>query len=389
MKKYAYLLPISISLTLPMSALDNPMDNYQQNFMQSIGAYSKVDLAKQGEAKDGKGQGALEDSYMDTVIYNDIHSRQSHRGQSRMQNGVQEFAADGIKLAKPHTDHIAYTSERYAQMEKDRLEKEKQDELAKQEKPKYFVGGYCIATKRTEILKSSSFSSFDCELEFGDGQYREVQVFGGIYPNYEKEILVSLPIYATLPNGKRVSMSGVIMNVDKTSLNIANEVESYRIRRWVAKYGLTFNNVAYRYATMYMEDLRASRRSMETTYLTTTIDGSGVTTTTPVQNINTAPPSASETFALAGVELFSRLMAVGAENLLENTAPLFTVYEGQRVWVEGVIDTDTEKSYGTLKEMDQTIKDEIRNENQQFMRVDNINAVNGAVGTSAITSTIR
>lgn len=384
MKKYAYLLPMSISLALPMNASSNPMDSYQQNFMQSIGAYNKVDLAKQGEAKDGKGQGGLEDSYMDTVIYNDIHSQQSHRGQSKIQSGIQAFQPNGIELAKPNTEYMAYTSEKYAQMEKDRLEKEKKDELAKKERPKYFVGGYCIATKRTEILKSSSFSSFDCELEFGDGQYREVQIFAGIYPNYEKEVLVTLPIYATLPNGKRASMSGVIMNVDKTSLNIANEVESYKIRRWVAKYGLSFNNVAYKYATMYMEDLRASRRSMETTYLTTTIDGSGITTTTPVQNVNTAPPSASETFALAGIELFSRLMAVGAENLLDSTAPLFTVYKGQRVWVEGVIDTDTEKSYGTLKGMDETIKNEIRSENQQFMQMDRIDSVNSVPGASTI-----
>jgi len=341
-------------------------------------------LQNEEEVTSGDGKTKLEDPMYDTVIYNDIYNKRSNRNQDHL---VIDTPLQSIKKSKIYLSHRdTYLSEMEAIRKKqfaqyqEKLNEEKNKVL---EKPKYFVGGYCIAMQRTEIVKASSFGSFDCELNFGSGHYREVQIFAGIYPDYQRELAIAIPIYATMPNGERMEMSGIAMNINKTSLNIANEVESYKMRRWVAKYGLAVNDVAYKYASMYLADKRASQTDSQIDYISSE-DG---TTTVPVQTVTTQAPSASDYFGAFGIELASRLFAIGAENLLEDTSPLFTIYKGQRIWVEGVIDTDNSKIFGTLKKIGDTKLEEIRNNNMQFNQEQQVASTPSSTQVSATTST--
>jgi len=357
---------IFLSLAVISSLCADEISDYQNEMTKSLNASLGIKTVKGGSVKGGEGEGEVPDAFMDTVIYNDLHDKRSHRGQDVLIQPPVETFGGGIKLATPETDYINYVTAQAKKQQEAAEKAQRAKEAIKKEKPKYFVGGYCVATQRTEIIKASTFGSFNCELDFGNGIYREASIFAGIYPDYQREIAIAVPIYATMPNGQRMEMSGVIMSVNKTTLNIANEVESYKIRRWVAKYGLAFNDIAYRYATMWLSDVRASRTTMETSYMPTNIGG--LPTTTPVQNINTEPPKASDYWAAMGAELITRLFAIGAENILEDTSPLFTIYKGQRVWVEGIIDTDNSKIFGRMKEVTKEKIEQIKQNNQIFMQ---------------------
>lgn len=355
----------SLCAIFPMFICADAIDDYQGEMVKSIGASDDINMTS-GMLRTGAGEGKVDDSFMDTVIYNDIHDRTSHRGSAALTQPKAEELKEVIKIATPKSDYIKFVTDQAKKLEKAEAKKLREEKALRKEKPKYFVGGYCIATQRTEIIKASTFGSFDCEMNFGNGEYREISVFAGIYPDYQREIAIAIPIYATMPNGQRMEMSGVIMNMSKTSLNIANEVESYKIRRWVAKYGLAINDVAYKYATMWLADVRSSRTKSQTTYIPT--NTGGIVTTTPVQDINTEPPKPSDYWTAMGIELISKLFAIGAENILEDTAPLFTVYQGQRVWVEGIIDTDNSKMFGRLKAIGVNTINKIEQNNQQFMQ---------------------
>jgi len=361
------ILVKTLFLSVPLASClyAQSIDDYQQEMTKNIGATSDIDIA-QGTTRSGEGEGSVEDSFMDAVIYNDINEKSFHRkGRTLIQPRVETFS-ETIHLATPKSDYIAFATEKAKIMQEQQEKAEREASALENKKPKYFVGGYCVATQRTEIIKASSFGLFNCEMNFGEGKYREIEVFAGIYPDYKREIAIAIPFYATMPNGQRMDMSGVALNVDKTSLNIANEVESYKIRRWVAKYGLSINDVAYKYATMWMSDIRNSLTTMETMYIPT--NSGGVVTTTPVQTINTEPPRSSDYFVAMGVELVSKLVAIGAENLLDNTSPLFTIYQGQRVWIEGVIDTDNSKMFGKFQEIAKENKKRIEENNKIFMQ---------------------
>lgn len=359
------LCMVSLCAIIPISVCADAIDDYQTEMAKSIGAANDINMTS-GTLKTGAGEGKVDDNFMDSVIYNDIYKKTSHRKSVVLSQPKAEEMKGTIKIATPKSDYIKFITDRAKAIQEKEDKKLREEKVIKKEKPKYFVGGYCIATQRTEIIKASTFGSFNCEMNFGNGEYREISVFAGIYPDYQREIAIAIPIYATMPNGQRMEMSGVIMNMNKTSLNIANEVESYKIRRWVAKYGLAINDVAYKYATMWLADVRNSRTKSQTTYIPT--NTGGIVTTTPVQDINTEPPKPSDYWSAMGIELISKLFAIGAENILEDTAPLFTIYQGQRVWVEGVIDTDNSKMFGQLKDIGTNTINSIEKNNQTFMQ---------------------
>jgi len=332
----------------------------------AVSSSLQLTRAKRGKVDENGGGKYQLDSFADTVIYNDNFYKTSHNHQGSVFNRVLKAQPNELTLDKPATRYFNQISLQHKELQA-KL-KAKQAEEAKKHNtiPQYFVGGYCIAMEKTELVKSSGFTSLDCDLNFGNKYgYRHAQVFASIYPDYKREIAIAIPIYATFDSGARANFNGVVLNSNKTSLNIANEVETYKIRQNIVKYGLAMSDVAYQYANAYLNQLQLSRVKQEISYIPTQTPNGGVVTT-PVQNTNVEAPKASEYLALAGIGLLDRILAIGADNLMADTAPLFTIYKGNRVWIEGVIDFDKNKASSKFGEISKSITDEITQNNNEY-----------------------
>lgn len=337
---------------------------------QEQGGVGQHKLTMDGESIDDE-KGKIDDTLMDTVIYNDIFFKSSHFKQFSFQNSVvsnkrgRRLGGEVTTLAQPATDLSVFMSEQENMIaEQKRVDAEREANRSK-ETPFYFVGGYCTVNTPVKIIRHSEFTTLNCLLDFGNGQYRDAAVFAGVYPNYKKETLTVLPIYATFKNERKVSMEGVVLTEDKGSLNIADHIETFLIRKLVAEYGLAVNNVAYKYANLYLAHKIQSGLETRIDYIDQT-DANGVTRSVPIVTETQKALSKRDFFTAAGLELFGKVLASIGENILEDSSPLFRIFKGKRVFVEGVISTGGEgvmKGYGKIKS---EIKSGIKNDNSMY-----------------------
>jgi len=306
------------------------------------------------------------DKFVDTVIYNDIYKKTLHGGKMKIVQANGSGEVNGLKLATPATDMLNYMAEQDEKYKQSEMIKKQEASKEKQNKPApiYSVGGYCTVGNSVKIVRSSEFTVLDCLLDFGSGEYRNAQVFAGVYPNYKKEVLVMLPIYATFENQNKGSFNGIVMTASHSSLNIADSVERFKIRRLVGEYGLDINDVAYRYATLWLTQSILSRTETRIDYIP--VQGANGTVNTPIVTSKVAAPSKDDFWAMAGAELVTKLFSIGAENLLKDSSPLFTVNTGKRVWVEGVVSFDAVGIHGKYGLIEKEVKQGIEHDNKEY-----------------------
>ena len=363
--------------TIAYSAVTNNQDvgesssSYTDTLRNTTG--SKQAIVKGGKVvRDTHGQ--IKDNMYDTVIYNDIHTLTSSRKSRTIAQLNPKGAIGSIALASPATDQakqelIAEANWQKREAERKALELKREKE---RQNPAYYVGGYCSVNTPVKIVRNSEFTILNCLLNFGEGQYRQADVFAGVYPNFKKETLTVLPIYATLQDGNKVSMDGVVLTEDKASLNIADHIERFKIRKLISEYGLTINDVAYRYANAFMSQLIASRTTQKVEYVTVDngVDSNGnrQTSTVPVVTQRTLPPKAKDYFVMAGIELFSKIFAIGAKDLMADSDPLFRIFKGKRVYIEGVVTVDNKgmaRKFGALNTQEH---ERINSDNAEYER---------------------
>ena len=360
--------------------------NYTDN-TRAVGGVSQhtMEIREDGWIDDEKGK--IDDSLLDTVIYNDLYFKVSHFGLLYHHDGDinhkrgRRLGGEVKTLARPAT----VLSQELAKQENTlreyrRIEAEREANKTK-ETPFYFVGGYCTVNTPVKIIRHSEFTTLNCLLDFGNGQYRDAEVFAGVYPNYKKETLTVLPMYATFRNEKKVSMEGVVMSEDKGSLNIADHIETFLIRKLVAEYGLIVNNVAYKYANLYLANKIQSSVETRVDYIDQT-DANGVVRSIPIVTETQKALSKRDFFTAAGLELFGKVLASIGENILEDSSPLFRIFKGKRVFVEGVISTGGEGVMAGYGKMRKELKGGIKDDNNVYdKRIQNVIRRNtGGVG---------
>jgi len=356
---------VDINDTIPnINNVGDISSDYTDEAREASGMIQQ-DATKGNKTTDERGQ--INDKLLDVVIYNDSYDGISHHKRSRTTQPIEKGDVGGIRLATPATD-LALAS---AEQEK-KYKEEQNILLAEQklenEKPvSYYVGGYCTVNTPVKIVRNSEFTSLNCLLDFGNGEYRDADVFSGVYPNYKEESLTVLPIYATFPNQSKVNLDGVVLTSDKASLNIADHVENFRIRKLVAEYGLATNDVAFRYANAYLTQVIASRSTTNVDYISVPDPANpALNSVVPVVTSNTQPPSSTDYFALAGIELLSQIVSIGAKNMLEDSDPLFRIFKGKRVYLEGVVTVDNKglgRKFGRIAEEQ---KNSIQKQNDNY-----------------------
>lgn len=371
MKKVARLATATLvmAILVPDTAYPTGGSGMSYSERTRIKAGQKIKNVTTSRTTDDR-RGDTTDNFMDSVIYNDIHwKRTNYTLEDDYSEEVGKGGQKAILLDAPATREL----KRLAAKEKQYKAKIAAKIAAAKAPKSYFAGGYCRTTSALSVSRSSEFVEMSCLIDFGDNNTRPATVFAAVYPDYKREVLIALPIYASFEDGRRVNVDGIILRSNRTSYNIADWVDSKRIRKLVAESGLAINDVAYRYASAYMTALQDSRVHTKTSYITETSD-TGTKTLVPVQSKEVDPPRKKDYFMAAGVEIVSRLFAMFGKSYLYDVRPLFRIGAGKKVWVEGVFSSDIRRTGQKFGEINNNTIQKTETNNQQY-----INKVEGHI----------
>lgn len=308
---------------LPLLAT-NPYEYIMKQRQESNAA----DFAVKKEAI--KPEKSKEDTFLDSVIATDIQ--------------------DSLKA--PQYVSYAKNAKILADNKKTLTLKQKSQPQPKiQSKPVYyFVGGYCRVEQDIKIFGSDGFGELRCDLNFGKEGYKKVSVFTKFVPDYKREVLLAFPLYVKIGN-VRATAQGYFMNSNKTSLNVADYIDSARIKTLLSKSLLIANDIAYKQATAYMKALQNAQQTQQVTYYNTDNN------TVPIVTTNYQKPNPRDYWGVGLVELTSALIRLFGEDYLNNLKPLFKVNKNTLLYTEMVIKEDNASVYAKFGEIE---KDRIK-----------------------------
>lgn len=327
MKKSLATILVLSSIALASNEYGNRA-NYQENTRSS--AHRGSLNGKSGNKTDDR-SGKISDNYMDSVIYTDIIEMGTHGRRQQISNAR---ASKTIILGQPATEAAEGMASLLAAEE---LAREK-DAAIKRKIPSYYTGGFCSVVTPADISKSSEFTTLECLLDFG-GEIRRADVFVGLYPDHKREMLVGVPIYITFENGNRASFDGIVLRKNKGSMNLSDWTDNKRIRKLLAEGALIANDIAYVYGTRYLNALEESNTKQKTDYITVS-DNNGSTRIIPVTSTSNEKPKAKNYLIAAGLELLTSLFSMAGKSYLYDAKPLFRMYSGKKVYLEGVVSFD-------------------------------------------------
>lgn len=322
-------------------------EQYLKNIRRAIG--DKTKSALDGKVVEDRIGGDF-DNYMDTIIWHDTFEKMTNRiKQSQFISAGKKSIKLDLPLTKLHAKWVAEEN-KIVKMRK-KIEDKNQAIIS------YFAGGYCTLYDTLSISKSTEYGKLDCLLDFGKGSYRKVEVFTAFYPDYKREIVIAVPVYASFENQNRATFSGIVMNSDKTSFNVSGWVDNKRIQKLLGEGLLMTSDTIYRYSTGYLKALEASRIEERTEYLIT--QGTSGETITPIETKKVLPPRAEDYLLGAGIELLTNLFTVHGKDYLYSQQPLFAVYP-QKLYLEGVVSFD---NVGLTKKFGEVLGAEIKKSN--------------------------
>jgi len=305
------------------------------------------------------------DTYMDTVIWNDIFRMKTKNVNI---NQSQPKAEETITLDDP----LDRLNKKYIEDSKKADSLRKNDEI-NSTIPDIFAGGYCTLHDTLSISKAYEFARLDCLMNIGKNVYRKVEVFASFYPDYKREIVVALPIYATFEDQRRASFSGVVLKEDKTSLNLSSWVDNKRIQKMLGEGLLAVNDIAYNYTNGYLRANADARLQTDITYLPTQNNQNGGNSYIPIRQTRTAPPEIRDYVVGGTIEILTSIASIFGKDYLHSSTPLFAVYP-QRVYVEGILSFDNaglSKRFGFISR-DQEKRTDTNNKQWEKQKLDTI-----------------
>ena len=316
-------------------------NNYYLNTKNKISKNFNFSTSNEGVIQ--QGHKSL-DTFMDTVIMTDI---ETHK------------APNTIVVAK---SNIFLADNREYQRRIEALRQKQTKQKTQKEKNTILnVRGYCKVKNTIKVFASDQFGELSCDLKnIKTGKIIHSDVFVKFMPDYQREMLIAFPVYANL-NSKRYDAVGYFLNATKTSLNVADKIDSVTIKKLLLKGLLVESDIAYNQAMLYMNALRNSQTSSQTTYIT---DNKG--NTIPIQSTQTQKPKARDYINTGIVQSVAALIHLLGENSLYKLRPLFTVNEGDIFYTEMIF-----KNQNVFNKMQNMIIQEnknINNNNKAYER---------------------
>jgi len=196
----------------------------------------------------------------------------------------------------------------------------------------FHASGYCVVPNEVEVNTISAYTVLSCDL---NGIAKKVELTAMLVPDFYSGALVAKPLYFNHNNMRLRSAKGVILNADRTSLNIANVINDRKVEKIVANFAYNTANIVTVQAQAYLD---ADSQARTTEDVVSTSSGSGGTTVT--KGTNTTSPDLGIFVANAGIQMVSNLAKLISEANINSIKYSFKVNQGSILYVDSIITND-------------------------------------------------
>jgi len=186
------------------------------------------------------------------------------------------------------------------------------------------LSGFCTIPDSVEIAgNSKGVLAAYCQTSKGN-----FKLVGDLLPKPEEYSLVGNVFYVEDTNQNRYypdANASMVLNSRKNSANIATFVNTYALDKVVRESVKNSSKNIASSATQYMQDLKASR----TTQQTTLVANAGATTST-----NTAKPVASDYVTILGIQMVADLVDKWADYAFQEHSWGFMILGGSKIYMD-------------------------------------------------------
>lgn len=208
----------------------------------------------------------------------------------------------------------------------------------------YFISGYCFSEGAPmEIARLSSYSYMKCNFDNIvainknakiPNQLSTPTLAALLVPDAFSRALIGKPLYLNVGQRRFPVLGGVIMNYEKTSINLAHIVNDRKIETFLANSGIKMADVATNEAQSYISAKKEASRNQEVVFQAGT--GSSQTIVTS----NNTQPDPSDYLMSGGIKMISELIKAGGEVFKEDLPFLFQTKENAIYYVDLMVTDD-------------------------------------------------
>ena len=275
------------------------------------------------------------DKYEDVALYNLINRYNTENDKKIFQVVIKEkttILADNVG---------EYTAKLQALDEKKKLEQQNKEKEAKETKTVYF-SGYCFTNNAIEVENIQGYGVLDCTFEKNELNIDSSKMMAVFVPITSRSALIAKPIYLLDKTNKKTPIqSGVVLTLDRTSLNIANFVNDKKIKKLSGELLNSTGDIILNQSVAYLNQLEESKRKEEI------ITSSSISGTTQSKTTNTEAPDGTTYLIHSGIQFISGLFKLGGLVLSEDKYPYFKVYKDSGFYVDFIVEINGEKGIKT------------------------------------------
>ena len=293
---------------------------------------SKKDSEKTSSSKDN------DDKYRDIALYNFITRYDNENDKKTYPitlNNKVMVLADNVSV------HNQKMKELQDIEDKKKAEQEKEEN---QTKTIYFTG-YCFTRNAIEVENIQGYGIIDCSFEDNDLNISTSKMMAMFIPITSRNALISKPIYLLGKDNKKIPIqTGVILTLDRTSLNVANFINDKKMKKLTGDLMSQTGDIALNQSVAYLNQLEESNKREEV------VLNSSISGTTQTKTTNTEAPDATTYLVHSGIQFISGLFKLGGLLLSEDKYPLFKVYQDSGFYVDFVVEINGDKKGKVTKE---------------------------------------
>lgn len=210
-----------------------------------------------------------------------------------------------------------------------------------------YMSGYCYTKNPIEVEQVQGYSILDCTFEDNELNIDSSKMMAMFVPLTKRNALISKPVYIQKGTKKLPITNGVVLTIDRTSMNVANFINDKKLKKLSSDLLTQTGDVLLNNSMAYMEQKEASAKTQDV------ISDSSVSGTTTTTTTNTEAPNVSTYLVSAGIQLFSAIIKGVGILMSEDKYPLFKVYSNSGFYVDFMIEIN-EKNSKTLNYMDKS-----------------------------------
>jgi len=335
------LASIAISQTKIINANKSTSKQELEKMLETEGAIANEDVnamkVTSGDKKSKKtsSKSYNSDTYEDVAIYRLLLS-------NRKDTNIQ-YANINANLLNDNVSTMKEIKAK-AKARADAIEKAKNPEL--EEDSIVSFTGYCSNRNEVNIEQIQGYSVLECSFDDNDFNIEEGSIMVSFIPIPNRNALIANPVYFQKGRRKLPIESGVILTVDRTSLNVANVINDKKLEKMTGKLLLASSQLALDSSVSYMQQKENSRKKEDLVY-NNSVGGSQV-----VKTSNTESPKASDYLTNFGVQLTSAVINIAGAMMTKDNYPLFTVNKNAQFYVDFTIiyNKKNKKTIDYLKE---------------------------------------